>query len=228
MIRNRTFFYLTLLSLMAIAMVVALAAFMIAHWKSCPVSDVPTACWNLSADEAIRFILSLGAWGAFGSIGLMVLHSVIPFPSEIITIANGMIYGKFWGVVISWTGAMLGAYVAFGLARIFGRPFVKAILPENQWDKLNQWASRTAGVDLFLSRLLPLISFNLINYLAGMTPVSLWTFTWTTGLGMLPVTVLMVVLGDQATVLPWWIWFIMISGIIILWFIIRRRVQHFS
>jgi uncharacterized membrane protein YdjX (TVP38/TMEM64 family) len=133
MIRNRTF-YLTLLSLMAIAMVVALAAFMIAHWKSCPVSDVPTACWNLSADEAIRFIRSLGTWGAFGSIGLMVLHSVIPFPSEIITIANGMIYGKFWGVVISWTGAMLGACVAFGLARIFGRPLVKAILPEKQWD----------------------------------------------------------------------------------------------
>ncbi|MBA4397172.1 MAG: hypothetical protein C0394_07305 [Syntrophus sp. (in: bacteria)] len=227
MIRNKAF-YLGLLSLTAIVAVVALAAFMIARWKGCAMLDVPFICWNLSADEAIRLIRSWGAWGALGSIGLMILHSVIPFPSEIITIANGMIYGKFWGVVISWTGAMLGAYVAFGLARLFGKPFVKAILPEKQWDKLDQWSKRTAVIDLFLSRLLPIISFNLINYAAGMTPVSLWTFTWTTGLGMLPVTVLMVVLGDQMTVLPWWIWFFMVCGIVLLWFVVRKRVHRFS
>jgi len=227
MTRNKTF-YLSLFSLMAIVMVVVLAAFMIAHWKNCPVSDVPSACWNLSADEATRFIRSWGAWGVIGSIGLMVLHSVIPFPSEIITIANGMIYGKFWGTVISWTGAMLGAYVAFGLARFFGRPFVKNILPEKQWDKLDQWSKRTAAVDLFLARLLPVISFNLVNYVAGMTPVSLWTFTWTTGLGILPVTVLMVVLGDQVTVLPWWLWLFMACGIALLWLVVRKRVRHFS
>ena len=227
MIRNRTL-YVTLIALTAIVMVAALAAFMIARWKSCPATDVPSICWNLSVDEAIQFIQSLGVWGAFGSIGLMVLHSFIPFPSGIITISNGMIFGKFWGVVISWTGAMLGAYVAFGLSRLFGRPFVKAMLREKQWDKLNRWSSRTAALDLFLSRLLPVISFNLINYTAGMTPVSLWTFMWTTGLGILPVTVFMVVLGDQASSLPWWIWFLMAIGVVLLWFVVRKRVHRFS
>lgn len=227
MIRNKAF-GLSLLSLAGIVMVVALAAFMFAHWKRCTFSDIPLACWNLSAEEAIRFIRSLGAWGAFGSIALMVLHSFIPFPSGIITFSNGMVYGKFWGTLISWTGAMLGAYVAFGLARLFGRPFVKAVLPEKLWNRLDQWSKRTAAIDLLLSRLLPVISFNLINYTAGMTPVSLWTFTWTTALGILPVTVLMVVLGDQATVLPWWIWLFAGCGIVLLWLVIRRRLKHDS
>jgi uncharacterized membrane protein YdjX (TVP38/TMEM64 family) len=227
MVRNKTF-YLSLLSLVAIVMVVMVASFMITNWKSCSVSDVPSVCWNISADEVIRFIRSLGAWGVIGSIGLMVLHSVIPFPSEVITIANGMIYGKLWGIVISWTGAMLGAFVAFGLARIFGRPFVKSILPQKQWEKLNRWSQRTAAIDLLLSRLLPVVSFNLINYAAGLTPISLWTFTWTTALGMLPVTVLMVILGDQVTTLSWWIWILMICGVALLWFIVRKLVRYFS
>jgi uncharacterized membrane protein YdjX (TVP38/TMEM64 family) len=218
--------YLRLLSLLAIAMAVTLAAVLIAQWMRCPVSDVPSACLKLTADKAIQFIRSLGAWGVAASVALMVLHSVIPFPSEIITISNGMLYGKFWGTVISWTGAMLGAYVAFGLARLFGRPFVKSVLPQRQWDKLDHWSKRAAGVDLFISRFLPVISFNLINYVAGMTPVSLWTFTWTTGLGILPVTLLMVILGDQATVLPWWGWLLALCGIAPVWIVVRKRVQR--
>ena len=42
-----------------------------------------------------------------------------------------------------------------------------------------------------------MISFNLINYAAGLTRISWWTFTWATGLGILPLTTLMVVMGDR-------------------------------
>ena len=41
-----------------------------------------------------------------------------------------------------------------------------------------------------------MISFNLINYAAGLTAVSWWTFTWATGIGILPLTFLMVAIGD--------------------------------
>jgi uncharacterized membrane protein YdjX (TVP38/TMEM64 family) len=136
-----------------------------------------------------------------------------------------MVFGIFWVTVVTWTGAMLGAYAAFGLARLFGRPLVRAILSERQWDRMNVWASRVTVADLLLCRLLPLISFNAINYAVGITPVSLWTFTWTTGLGILPVTILMVVLGDQANTLPWWIWLLSVCAILLVWFFVRKRMQ---
>ena len=51
------------------------------------------------------------------SIGLMVAHSLVPFPAEFVIFANGMLSGPVWGVAITWTGAMLGAAFAFARAR---------------------------------------------------------------------------------------------------------------
>ena len=58
---------------------------------------------------------SLGAWAVAGSIALMVAHSFLPFPAEIVALANGMVFGPLWGAVVSWVGAMLGAATAFSL-----------------------------------------------------------------------------------------------------------------
>jgi uncharacterized membrane protein YdjX (TVP38/TMEM64 family) len=102
------------------------------------------------------------------------------------------------------------------------------MLSGKQRGRLDAWSKRTAAVDLFLVRLLPVISFNLINYTAGLTPVSPWTFTWTTALGILPATVFLVVLGDQAMAMPWWGWLLMATGVVLLWILIRKRMRRFS
>jgi uncharacterized membrane protein YdjX (TVP38/TMEM64 family) len=142
-------------------------------------------------------IRSWGNWAVAASVGLMVAHSLVPFPAEFVTFANGMLFGPVWGVAITWTGAMLGAALAFALARWFGRPFVDALMNERHRDAVDSWARRQGIGVLLLSRLMPLISFNVINYAAGLTPISWWTFLWTTGLGILPITILLVVTGDQ-------------------------------
>jgi len=61
---------------------------------------------------------------------------------------------------------------------------------------------------------LSLISFNLINYGAGLTKISWWTFTWTTGIGILPITIIMVTIGNNFKMFPWWAWLIVIITII--------------
>jgi len=131
-------------------------------------------------------ILSWGHWGVLASIGLMTLHSFVPFPAELVAIANGMLYGPLWGTVITWVGAMLGAFLAFGLSRTFGRPFIEAVVARRHWQALDDWTGRHAPQMVFLARFLPVISFNLVNYAAGLTKISGWTFGWTTGLGILP------------------------------------------
>ena len=54
-----------------------------------------------------------------------------------------------------------------------------------------------------------MIAFNLINYAAGLSRVGWWTFAWTTGLGILPVTVLMAALGEGFDRLPWTLWLLL-------------------
>ena len=60
--------------------------------------------FELSVAAVERTIESWGVWGVAGAILLMVLHSFVPFPAEIVAMANGMLYGRLWGTLITWTG----------------------------------------------------------------------------------------------------------------------------
>lgn len=171
-------------------------------------------------------IISLGMWGVLASILLMMLHSLIPFPAELLAIANGMIYGPVWGTVITWTGAMCGAYLAFALARALGRPFVETMVARKNWQALDEWSSRRGAHFVFFARFVPVISFNLINYAAGLTKISWWSFTWATGLGILPLTVLMVMMGDRIETITFGMWLLIAFGVMILWLIFRYAHGH--
>ena len=172
-------------------------------------------------EELVR---SWGPWGVGASIGLMVLHSFVPFPAELLALANGMLYGWFWGTVITWTGAMLGAYLAFGLSRYLGRPFVEVMVPDKHLSRLDDWTARQGGGTLFMSRFLPVISFNFINYAAGLTNISWLTFTWATGVGILPLTILMVGMGDQIEHLSWEMLVALFAAGVVLWWLIFRKL----
>ncbi len=176
---------------------------------------------DFSPRSVENWIRSLGMWGLAGVIVLMILHSVVPFPAEFVAIACGMLYGPVVGVAVIWVGAMLGAFLAFGLARWLGRPFVRAVTPERQWRKFDAWAARTGVGWVFFGRFVPVISFNLINYAAGVTRISWWAFALATGIGILPMTVLMVVMGDSAMGWPWQIWVATIAGACILYLLYR-------
>ncbi|MEQ8229309.1 MAG: TVP38/TMEM64 family protein [Rhodospirillales bacterium] len=173
-------------------------------------------------------ILSWGHWGVLASIGLMVVHSFVPFPAELVAFANGMLYGPLWGTVITWVGAMLGALLAFGLSRAFGRPFVEAMVARRHWQRLDDWTGEHAAKMAFLARFLPVISFNLVNYAAGLTRISWWTFGWTTGLGILPMTVLMAAMGDQAGNMPWHWWLTLLAAAALGWVFIQRWLHRRS
>jgi uncharacterized membrane protein YdjX (TVP38/TMEM64 family) len=195
--------------------VLGLAALCFSFVNICPLIETVHPALKINKTTIINFIRSLGTWGPLGSIGLMIMHSFVPFPAELLTIANGMVFGPFWGVVITWSGAMLGAYASFGLTRLYGRPFVARNVNSSQLKKLDRWVQHQGTMSLFLGRFIPLISFNLINYGAGLTKVSWWTFTWTTGIGILPITIIMVIMGNKFNMLPWWAWLIVLIAIIV-------------
>ena len=198
----------------AIAGLVVLAAVWLLWGPGFSVADVKST------------ILSWGAWGVLASIGLMVLHSFVPFPAEIVACANGMAYGPLWGTVVTWSGAMLGAFAAFGLSRKLGRPFAEMMVSRNNWRTLDEWTGRQGWQVLLVSRFTPVIAFNLINYAAGLTRISWSTFTWTTGLGILPLTVLMVVMGDNFDMLPPWGWLALFVGGLVLWLALRMGLRR--
>lgn len=181
-----------------------------------------------TVEGTVTLIRSWGAWGVVGSIGLMVAHSFLPFPAEILSCANGMIYGPVWGSVITWVGAMFGASLTFGLVRLFGRPFVQRLLSPRRQQQLAVWSQERGGISLLIGRLVPVIAFNLINYAAALTEISWWTFLWATGLGILPLTILLNVLGDRMLTVPLWAWLSLGAFAVLSWIIVHLRWQATS
>jgi len=164
---------------------------------------------RLTPEQVQALLDELGPWSAFVSVTLMVLHSFVPFPAELLACANGALFGPWWGALVTWSGAMLGAVSAFSLARRYGPNAVAALTPPRYREPLYRWAEFDSSRPFLLFRLVPVIAFNLVNYAAGLSRLGWWAFLWTTGLGILPMTFLTAFLGEEITKLPAamnWIW----------------------
>jgi uncharacterized membrane protein YdjX (TVP38/TMEM64 family) len=196
----------------------ALLVIVLLLWRALTQHDLDLA--DMSPADAQRFAASWGAWSAAIAVLLMVLHSFVPLPAEIIAIANGMLFGTWLGIALTWAGAMLGAVLSYALARALGRPFVRLLVSERRWRQV-EMLSLTPTTLLFV-RLVPLISFNLVNYAAGLLGVRWWPFLWTTALGILPLTVAMVVVGEAMLQAPLWLWLAIAAALILLWLALQR------
>ena len=120
---------------------------------------------------------------------------------------------------------MLGAFAAFGLARLLGRPFVaRVVRGKDNWRRIDQWTADQGWQALLISRFIPVIAFNLVNYAAGLTAVSWLTFAWTTALGILPAVVLMVLAGAHIEVMGWQFWLLVAGAVLLLCLVLRAKL----
>ncbi len=147
-----------------------------------------------------NYLLSFGPLAAVVSALLMVFQSIIaPLPAFVITFANGLLFGWVFGAILSWSSAMLGAVLCFYLAKFLGRPVVEKMVTKKALGWWDQFFEKYGKHAVFIARLLPIVSFDLVSYAAGVTSISFWQFFWATGLGQLPATILYSYLGQNAT-----------------------------
>ncbi len=162
---------------------------------------------DLSSPQDLRaLIVSTGLWAPLASIALMIVHSFVPFPAELLAIANGVVFGLASGLFLTWFGALCGAWLAFALARWAGDKWVRGLIGETRWRTMRTWIDERGTGGLLAVRLIPVISFNLVNYAAGLAGVGWWKFTWTTALGILPIATGSVLIGSHMVEAPAWLW----------------------
>ena len=151
--------------------------------------------------ETLRdYIAGYGVLAPLVSALLMVLQSVIaPLPAFLITFANGLLFGVWWGAALSWSSAMLGAALCFFIARVLGRPVVVKLLSESAINTSDVFFQRYGQHAVLIARLVPVISFDVISYGAGFTGMRFRGFAVATGIGQLPATLLYSYLGDRVT-----------------------------
>ena len=185
---------------------------------------LPGTGHEFSVEAAEDLIRSWGPWGIAASALLMIACALTPLPAEVVALANGMAYGPYWGTLITWGSAMVGASLAFTLSRAMGRPAVLRWVGPRHREKFDACTRDYGAGALFLARLTLFLPFFLVNFACGLASMRWWTFFWVTGLGILPVCALLVMMGDQIDrLLPW-------SGVLVLlaaapwvWIVAHRR-----
>ena len=109
-----------------------------------------------------------------------------------------MIFGLFWGVILSWIGALMGALTSFYIARLFGNVATEKIIRNQKVVEFIKSAGEKRGFYAILfSRLLPFVSFDLISYMAGLSGIRPVAFILGTGIGMLPATIIYTLFGYE-------------------------------
>ncbi|TVP52058.1 MAG: TVP38/TMEM64 family protein [Halomonadaceae bacterium] len=157
---------------------------------------------SFSATAMAHWLTGSGPWGPVLLCLLMVLAIVIgPIPTLPISAAAGLAYGLWAGTLLAAIGATLGALIAFLLTRLLGREAVRRRLPDNPFFAANA-RQNLLFWSILLTRLLPLFSFALISYAAGLTAITLGRFLLATFIGMLPMTLVFAGLGQGLEINP--------------------------
>jgi len=152
----------------------------------------------LSDGTALKnWIQQLGTWGPLVIIGLMTLAIVMsPIPSAPIALVSGAVYGHSLGTVYVVIGAETGAIIAFFTARLLGADMLKNWLGD-RYEKYMLGSQSTLMGIVFVSRLLPFISFDMVSYAAGITSLSFWRFSVATLAGIIPSSYLLAHFGSE-------------------------------
>lgn len=179
------------------------------HWSSLLkftlllllIAVIATACFTLPVEKILKdFLLwieqDLGPWGPLVLAIAYIPLTVLAVPASVLTLGGGYLFGLPVGFVADSIGATIGAAAAFLLGRTIGRSFVISKLKDYPQFRAVAIAIRKSGFKIvLLLRLVPLLPFNMLNYLLSVTPVSIWEYMLASWLGMMPITFALVYVG---------------------------------
>ncbi|KAJ4969159.1 hypothetical protein NE237_015860 [Protea cynaroides] len=190
-----------------------------------------TACFTLPIEQMLKDFLqwidhNLGPWGPLALAVAYIPLTILAVPASILTLGGGYLFGLPIGFVADSIGATVGATVAFLLGRTIGRSYVISKLKDYPKFQAVAIAIHRSGFKIvLLLRLVPILPFNMLNYLLSVTPVGLGEYVLASWLGMMPITLALVYVGttlkDLSDVTHGWgeisttRWVFMILGLVV-------------
>ena len=176
------------------------AFFLIYHYDSQLWAQVSRLYNSLySRNRLKRLILSYGAYSPLAYILLQVLQVVVaPIPGGAIEFLGGYLFGVNAGFVYSMIGLIIGAALAFGLARVFERVAVERFVSPQTRKKFDYLVGHEGVILSFLLFLIPGFPKDALCYILGLTPMHWGIFLIISTIGRIPGTLMACLQGAKA------------------------------
>ena len=149
---------------------------------------------QLDAARIGALVEAAGPWAPLAFIALYALATVLFVPGIVFGLAGGALFGPVWGSIWNLAGATLGATAAFLLARGIAGDWVRA-RAGGAFTRIVEGVEAEGWRFVALTRLVPLVPFNLLNYVLGMTRIDLVRYVAASIVCMIPGTVAYTWLG---------------------------------
>ena len=117
-------------------------------------------------------------------------------PGSAFTLAGGAIFGFWWGLLLNWVGASVGATLAYLFANALCTDSCRKLL--GRYSTGLERAAKTHGFMATLRlRLIPVVPFNLLNFAAALAGVGRRDYIVATVLGIIPGTAVYTYFADS-------------------------------
>lgn len=140
----------------------------------------------------------------------LMLFGILPiffFPVPILVLPAGMAFGLYWGSLYTLIAVAINSSIMFLISRYALRGKInrfldlrkhKARLSAKLYSLINSPKQKNLFICFFILRLIPLISYNLINYLGGLSRISFKNYLLSTLLGAAPGIIVFINTGEKS------------------------------
>lgn len=152
--------------------------------------------------EALRaWVSGLGPLAPAGLIAFQILQILIaPIPGYPVPAVAGVLFGGFWGGSYSAAGMLIGAALAAGLTRRFGRPLVERLVARTDLRRWQPLLQNDSPWFWFLAIALP--TGEIPYFLAGLTRVPISALLLSVLVARVPMTFVIASFASQALEVP--------------------------
>jgi len=164
------------------------------------ISSIYFRIWQYIQPEIIKnYIEGFGIWIPVIYCLIYLIAVFIPHAGTVMTIVGGLLFTPFFGTAIVITISSLGSVFPFLLAKKFGRRYIKSKIEKTKYKKYLNRTDENSFMFILYMRLIPLIPYELQNYIAGLVDISTGKFILATFIGLLPGTFALIYLGNTLT-----------------------------
>lgn len=150
---------------------------------------------QFSTEQLQAFLANFGIGAPLIFIAIYIAGVVLFLPGSVLTIAGGLIFGPILGTLYNLVSAVVGATIAFLIARYLAADWISA-QTGGKLKVLKEGVEKEGWRFVAVVRLIPLFPFNLLNYALGLTRIRVLDYVIASAIFMLPGTFAYTYLGS--------------------------------
>ena len=160
----------------------------------------PLSVADFTPESVKDFVLRFGMWAPIIFMSIYALRGVIlVIPVGVMSLAGGLVWGKWLGTVYILIGATAGACLSFLVARYFGRSFIEnsKLLKQDKIKSFDEGIEKNGFRFILFVRLIPLFQYDAVNFGSGLSKITLRDYALATFIGMIPGGFINALLGSS-------------------------------